>query len=264
MVVFRKRIFYTTGFMPRRKSSWVDDLILAPWWVSAALALVAYVILPAVLPAALVNGGLVLLITFVLLAISAVSGVRSLSSRLLLDSQTSLDSLRDLPWKRFEDVLAEAYRRQGYGVEEMLGGGADGGVDLRLRKDGHAIVVQCKRWKNKPVPVETVRELYGVMIHERASAAKIVATTNFTQDAVAFAKGKPIELVDSNALLRLVRDVQKSSRVTLGSNEPDHLTPNCPSCNTPMVMREARRGPSVGEKFWGCPNYPKCRGTRQL
>ena len=27
--------------MPRRKSSWVDDLILAPWWVSAALALLA-------------------------------------------------------------------------------------------------------------------------------------------------------------------------------------------------------------------------------
>ena len=223
--------------MPRRKSWWVDDLILARWWVSAALALLAYVILPAVLPATVVNGGLVIFITFVLLAISAVSGLRSLRGRLLLDSQTSLDSLRALPWKRFEDVLAEAYRRRGYQVVETLGGGADGGVDLQLRKDGHATVVQCKRWKGKPVPVETVRELYGVMIHEHASAAKIVATTSFTSDAVVFAKGKPIELVDSNALLRLVRDVQKSSRVTVTSNEPDHLTPNCPRCNTQMVMR---------------------------
>jgi restriction system protein len=242
----------------------VDDLILAPWWVSAVLALLAYMILPAVVPAPLVNGGLVLLITFVLLAISAVSGVRSLSSRLLLDSQTSLASLRNLPWKRFEDALGEAYRRQGYKVVEMLGGGADGEVDLRLRRDGHLVVVQCKRWKGKPVPVETVRELYGVMIHEHASAAKIVATTNFTQDAIAFARGKPIELVDSNALLRPVRDVQTTSRITVSSNEPDHLTPNCPRCNTPMVMREARRGPNAGEKFWGCPSFPKCRGTRQL
>ena len=257
-------MFYTSALMPRRKSSWVDDLILAPWWVSAGLALVAYVILPTVLPLPLVNGGLVLLITFVLLAISAVSGVRSLSNRLLLDSQTSLASLRDLPWNRFEDVLAEAYRRRGYQVVETLGGGADGGVDLRLRKDGHAIVVQCKRWKGKPVPVQVVRELYGVMIDRRASAAKIVATTNFTADAVAFAKDKPIELVDSNALLRLVRDVQTSSRVTMSSNEPDHLTPTCPRCNTPMVMRKARRGPNAGEKFWGCPNFPKCSGTRQL
>lgn len=250
--------------MPRRKSSWVDDLILAPWWVSAALALLAYVILPAVLPSPLVNGGLVLLITFVLLAISTVSGVRSLSSRLLLDSQTSLASLRNLPWKRFEGVLAAAYRRRGYQVMETLGGGADGGVDLRLRKDGHAVVVQCKRWKGRPVPVQVVRELYGVMIDRRASAAKIVATTNFTADAVAFAKDKPIELVDSNALLRLVRDVQTTSRITISSDEPDHLTPNCPKCNTPMVMREARRGPNAGEKFWGCKNYPNCRGIRRI
>jgi len=250
--------------MPRRKSSWVDDLILAPWWVSTALALLAYGILPALLPAAVVNGGLVIFITFVLLAISAVSGLRSLRGRLLLDSQTSLDSLRALPWKRFEDVLAEAYRRRGYQVVETLGGGADGGVDLRLRKDGQVIVVQCKRWKGKPVAVQVVRELYGVMIDQRASAAKIVATTSFTSDAVAFAKGKPIELVDSNGLLRLVRDVQTSSRVTMSSNEPDHLTPNCPSCNTPMVLREARRGKYAGEKFWGCTNYPKCRKIRQL
>ena len=250
--------------MPRRKSSWVDDLILAPWWVSAGLALLAYVILPAVLPAAVVNGGLVILITFVLLAISAVSGIRSLRGSLLLDSQTSLASLRDLPSKRFEDVLAEAYRRQGYGVEEMLGGGADGGVNLLLRKDGHSVVVQCKRWKDKPVPVQVVRELYGVMIDRQASAAKIVATTSFTQDAVAFARGKPIELVDSKALQGLVRGVQTSSRLTISSNEPDHLTPNCPRCNTPMVMREARRGPNAGEKFWGCVNYPKCHGTRAI
>jgi restriction system protein len=107
-------------------------------------------------------------------------------------------------------VLAEAYRRQGYEVAEMLGSGADGGVDLRLRNDGYSVVVQCKRWKGKPVPVQVVRELYGVMTDQGASAAKIVATTSFTQDAVAFAKGKPIELVDSNALLRLVRDVQTS------------------------------------------------------
>lgn len=249
--------------MPRRKSSWIDDLILAPWWVSAVLALLAYMLLPAVLPAPLVNGGLVLLITFVLLAISAVSGVRSLSGRLLLDSQTSLASLRELPWKRFEDVIAEAYRRRGYHVEEMLGSGADGGVDLRLRKNGNLVVVQCKRWKGKPVSVQVVRELYGVMIDQRASAAKLVATTTFTADAVAFAKGKPIELVDSKVLLRLVRDVQITTRIT-NSNEPDHLTPMCPKCNTPMVMREARRGPNAGEKFWGCANYPKCRGTRQL
>jgi hypothetical protein len=106
-------MFYTSALVPRRKNSWVNELILAPWWVSAALALLAYAILPTVLPPAVVNGGLVGFITFLLLVISAVSGFRMLRSRTLLAEQTSLHSLHDLPSKRFEDVIGEAYRRQG-------------------------------------------------------------------------------------------------------------------------------------------------------
>ncbi len=131
----------------------------------------------------------------------------------MLDKQTGLDSIRALPWKRFEDLLGEAYRRQGYRVEETLGGGADGGVDLVLGRDGEMSLVQCKRWKGKPVPVQTVRELYGVLHDRGASSAKLVATTRFTPDAIAFAKGKPIELVDQDALLELIRGVQTSARI---------------------------------------------------
>jgi len=39
-------------------------------------------------------------------------------------------------------------------------------------------------------------------------------------------------------------------------------SPLCPKCNSEMVLRTATRGPNQGEKFWGCPNYPKCRGIR--
>jgi len=37
--------------------------------------------------------------------------------------------------------------------------------------------------------------------------------------------------------------------------------PLCPQCNTPMVLRTSSRGPNQGSRFWGCPNYPRCRGT---
>ena len=33
----------------------------------------------------------------------------------------------------------------------------------------------------------------------------------------------------------------------------------CPLCNTKMVRRQSRHG-----IFWGCPSYPKCRGTRNV
>src|SRR4051812_13163236 len=38
--------------------------------------------------------------------------------------------------------------------------------------------------------------------------------------------------------------------------------PHCPSCNRTMVKRTARRGINAGSEFWGCSEYPRCRGTR--
>ena len=40
--------------------------------------------------------------------------------------------------------------------------------------------------------------------------------------------------------------------------------PLCPLCNQPMRQRTARQGPHVGDPFWGCSGYPKCRGTRPV
>ena len=152
--------------MPRRKSSLADDLVLVTWWVSLILAIVA--------PAFLIRmplpwSALAPLVLLFFLATAALSALRSIKTARMLEGQTSLASLRQLPWKRFEDLLGEAYRRQGYKVEETLGGGADGGVDLILGRDGRVTLVQCKRWNGAPVGVRQVRELYGFYtIVERA------------------------------------------------------------------------------------------------
>lgn len=37
-------------------------------------------------------------------------------------------------------------------------------------------------------------------------------------------------------------------------------TPYCPKCGSSMVMREVKRGENKGSQFWGCANFPKCRG----
>ena len=251
--------------MPRRRSSLAEDLVLCPWWVSLILAGVAFVLLPAVLPPAF--GGLVPVAVFVLLGLAGISAMRSWKTSAMLERQTGLDSIRTLPWKRFEDLLAEAYRRQGYKVEETLGSGADGGVDLVLGRDGEVVLVQCKRWKGKPVPVQTVRELYGVFHDRAASAAKLVATTRFTPEAIAFAKGKPIELVDQESLLELISGVQASGRiVSKGVSEANDSPPACPQCRSGMVLRKARRGSKAGSSFWGCSEFPTkgCRGTRAI
>jgi restriction system protein len=240
---------------PRRRSSIAEDLVLLPWWVSAVLAGIVYVFRPAFLPPAITG-----MISLFFLAIAAISALRTWKTGQMLERQTSIESLRSLPWKRFEDLLGEAYRRQGYRVEETLGSGADGGVDLVLRNEGGTVLVQCKRQK-QPVSVKIVRELYGVMIDRSARGAKLVATTNFTPDAVAFASGKPIELIGSTALLELIRGVQPSGNIGPQAANLER-TPVCPRCGSEMVMRKARQGAKAGQSFWGCPRFPECRGKR--
>lgn len=38
--------------------------------------------------------------------------------------------------------------------------------------------------------------------------------------------------------------------------------PDCPDCGGEMVLRTARRGRNAGGQFWGCSQYPRCKGTR--
>ena len=146
--------------------------------------------------------------------IAAISAFHSWRRGELLDRQTSVKSIKDLPWKDFEYLVSEAYRRQGYSVQENLGGGSDGGVDLVLTKDGNRTLVQCKNWKSSKVGVTTVRELFGVMTAEGASGGIVVCSGHYTNDATEFAKGKPITLIDGAALSRLIGDVQKSAKNT--------------------------------------------------
>jgi len=39
--------------------------------------------------------------------------------------------------------------------------------------------------------------------------------------------------------------------------------PSCPVCDREMVLRSSR-GKGASKPFWGCEQYPSCRGTRQV
>nr|WP_229792712.1 restriction endonuclease [Rhodanobacter panaciterrae] len=136
--------------------------------------------------------------------------------RRLLDSQTGIESLRAMRWSEFEMLTGEAFRRQGYAVEETGLGGADGGIDLILRKNGQTTLVQCKQWQNWQVGVKVVREMYGLLVHHKAASVKIVALGDYTTDAQRFAQGKPIELIHGGELISTVRSLQASKARAAG------------------------------------------------
>lgn len=199
---------------------------------------------------------------------SLVSFLRAQRNRQLLDTRTGLESIAALGWRDFERLVGEAFRRHGYVVEETGLGGADGGIDLILRRNGKRTLVQCKQWRQQKVPVNVVREMYGLLAHHGADEVRIATIGGFTPDAAKFAEGKPIALIDGAALLGMIRGVQvgdvpfRHQPVGTVSNEVEVTTssvPECPRCGAEMVKRKNRQSGSV---FWGCSVYPMCRGVR--
>lgn len=180
-----------------------------------------------------------------------------------LDRQTGIDSIRELNWREFESLLAEAFQRQGYSIEHCGAAGPDGGVDLRLVQSGKVTLVQCKQWRTERVGVNIVRELMGVVSGERAAAGIVVTSGSFTEDAQAFARSVPLRLIAGDELTQLIRVLQcKPPAVATKArmSEP----PTCPKCGAPMRVQTAKRGPNPGSQFWGCSRYPACQSTRSI
>jgi restriction system protein len=111
------------------------------------------------------------------------------------------DAFAQAHWADVERMLADHYRDEGWQVEHCGTGGSgvcfDGGIDLKLRRHGRYVVVQCKHWNVKQVPHNAVHELLGVMHTEGAAGAIIVTSGEFTPAALrAAARAPAIELID--------------------------------------------------------------------
>jgi len=232
---------------------------------------------------------------FTLGAVASILGRRK--RRNLLDSaaNTKGNALLGMTWRDFELLVGEALRRRGYAVQETGGNGPDGGVDLVVRKDGERYLVQCKQWRAVQVGVPVVRELYGAMAAEGAVGGFVITSGTFSKPAREFASGRNLQLIDGAVLKQWVAEAKKplpqptvevvreriepvvekpavvAAQPATKEAAPDTpvvsdlpKAPACPHCRKTMVMRVARTGANAGGNFWGCADYPKCRGIRAI
>ncbi len=255
---------------------------LLPTWAVVASVATIYIVLRFIAPVVLHGNIWAQFSIIYALPLTAITAIIALFAeadkhkrRALLATQSSLETLRGMTWQNFELLVGEAYRRQGYAVEEKGGRGPDGGVDLVLRREGQTTLVQCKRWKQAKVGAPVVRELRGAVARNGASRGIFVTCGQFTQEARTEGQGQPpLELVDGPALLALVQQMQGKSAFShekpaaVETPTPAAVPtlpaapPVCPKCGASMRRRTARSGANAGSEFWGCPSFPRCRGTR--
>ena len=172
----------------------------------------------------------------------------------------SIELIRRIEWKRFEDLCQQFYQSKGI-KSETTPLGPDGGIDIRLYQDdsGKATsIVQCKAWGERFVGVKPVRELLGVMTHEKIEKAFFMTSGRFSDDAKAVATSNRITLIDGAMLLMMIQRLPVEAKMELlaFATEGDYATPTCPSCGIKMRSVAGKGGRS---DFWGCRNYPKCR-----
>lgn len=175
-------------------------------------------------------------------------------------TEWSLELIRDLEWKRFEDVCQQFYEKKGI-RSDTTALGPDGGIDIRLYQDDSGrptSIVQCKAWGERYVGVKPIRELLGVMTHEKITKAFFMTSGSYSDEAKAVAQANRITLIDGNMLFMMIQRLPPPERESLlaFAIDGDYATPTCPSCGIPMV---AKKGTNGRPDFWGCQNYPRCK-----
>jgi hypothetical protein len=137
----------------------------------------------------------------------AMTGWQSASRRSQSDPGHSARHLSDL---ELEKLAEQVYKKMGYQVRHV-GQTGDHGIDvLLINPNNQKEIVQCKQW-SKPVGEAALRDLYGAMMHDQAVRGWIWAPRGFSGPAKAWAKGKPIVLVDDAEIDRLIGIAYKNN-----------------------------------------------------
>lgn len=117
--------------------------------------------------------------------------------------------------RRFEEVIAEVFFRNGYEVQ-LTKATRDGGRDIVAIQKQMGIaskyLIECKRYSSaRRVSIAVVQRLLGVKIAERANKAILATTSTFTRDARRFASTHlwDLDLKDYNDILAWVRSCER-------------------------------------------------------
>jgi hypothetical protein len=154
-----------------------------------------------------------------------------------------LDLVSRLDWLGFQELVSHLLQRSGY-LPEVAWTRPDGGTALTLmhpaRSNRLEAIVQCPPWQSHEIDAAMLRDLHQVVVREGAQRGIYLTPGTFTAEARAFARLKPLELVDGSDLVlsfQRLPDEERTELLRMITAVP-YSVPSCPSCLRKMERIE--------------------------
>lgn len=143
---------------------------------------------------------------------------RFIDGKDILSGLDSRINLLEMDPFEFEHLISNLFEQIGLKTSTTRAS-RDGGVDVIAFDErpifGGKIVIQAKRYR-RTVEVAAVRDLFGAVHNEGAVKGILVTTSSFGAESRKFAKDKPLELIDGNGLLHLLKEHGFDAKIELG------------------------------------------------
>ena len=191
-------------------------------------------------------------------------------------SNHAFDYMKELNDAEFEKLIAMIFQQRGYAVSEKRDKD-DYAVDVVLEMDDEITLVQYRHWREHHVDEDAVNHLFDAMKKESARHGIVITSGIFTEEALDYSLGKALMLIngiDLSAMIDVLSAAKADNDISFEQQieaakaekklEAEEVSPPCPLCGSEMKKRTAKKGRNAGNKFWGCSQYPNCRGVESL
>lgn len=121
------------------------------------------------------------------------------------------------------------------------------------------------------------QQIHSVVVFVGDSSFKTEMPENVTYSGgyIRFIKSKTQQVLTKSEVAEVTSKIENGRLTPSFKTNREHVkhvkgivagkenvnTPSCPKCGSPMLLREIKKGQNIGKQFWGCSNYPKCRGV---
>lgn len=138
--------------------------------------------------------------------------VSEINDQILYKISQNPNLLHELSSYNFERIVAKMFEKRGFSVR-ITPQTRDGGKDIFIAKNdlcSFLFYVECKKYApNRPVGIEIIQRLYGVISAEKATGGIIATTSYFAEPAKKYIREYNLEhqiaLQDFNVLSRILK-----------------------------------------------------------